>query len=1282
MQKHPFIKRKYKNIDTNKILKFNELLLNKCSIILGEPASGKTCQLKYYLKNNSNIVEFIELVNIDDIALNIIKNKKLVFIDSIDEALVDYKNPKKVIYKLKQFIKNVLVINENIKFVITSRFLEWNQYFRDSLRESIQDIKVYQIQNLQKEDINILLSKYNIKENTFWKFIDKNNLTYLLSNILIIFNLIEEFQKYNSKINISYTDIYYHICEKLLLAKGEERVDNVDSIKNYLLIISSISTYLILNRKTYIDTNQLPKLVDEIYKIKNINIDINIFKNLLNTPFFRKQDNNFIFFHKSIQEYLCAYFIDYKKISIDKIKELFAYDGKFYEEFEEVIIYLTNLNTNLFDKIVKFDPLIFRKHFFLSANEQEKLLISIIDKLQNDSTYIWGKWEYFQNTTIVKFDKLSNIETILQNHLQIEKIDNVILPYLFYLINHNWSENFQRYIFKILENIVSVKKNLCKNIIRTSFVNHYKFNKQLFYFMKKYQLFKKSEFSVYPFELDLFTSLYGIKYKNKFDKQRYLQRTDFDFKELIYLIDMIPVSNFEYFIPYINQEDSKIWFEYMQNNYQDNKYTSEYLAWLVYCKLKNDNSIDSLKEVINFILKNQIFIYHIDKSKMRLKSEILLENYWQLHFNGLIDNFYCKFFLELLDISLEDIKKATQKYPIEKYTEKYTIFRLVTDVDDFLMQNNTFKIYMQNLLKKQEKQQKEWDKKIEEKLKNSEQYQHSQQIKQLQDEICQDSKALRDKNDYYNLYFYLYQRDEKIDDILTKEQKDYFLQILKDEFIIDNSYFALKQQLNSNSLSNRNTFLFEYLFKLLSLKEIFEFIDEKDKYTKLFWHYYKMMLNDYPEYFIELTRKYFKIFIDLMIESIKLSLLQSNNKKIGSIYFLVEVIKKIDKYNLECLNKLIVYLKTLDKNILINLDTYEKETIFDIMMLDKNNFNLFIELMLIDNKRLEEYLNVLMKLDINHTLKEFFRIYNNIQKYRTFTHKKPQNFFLLKIVTANNYDNILINSKKIEIFKLLMKSLAKNKNKFLDINSKYLKIIIYDYYEFFKPYKTPEGVFTPDIYHNMSNTISYIWQILSKNENFKSLLEKLSTHQNRLLSDNAKYSLSNLLNKFRTIDNKYYKNILEQEDEMKNVKNINITNGNYIEENNGTVNNTIHNLKEDKLVKEKFYQNWYIISLFISFIGSISLYFSFNLFIAIIGFIIFFITMIIFNPKRRFFRVALSVLSAGILEFISLDWIIQLINFFLNTSINIKFEPNYIAGISMLLLSSFLFYLDYEENKN
>ncbi len=190
-----FIKRKFLNTKENKIIVFTDLLKNNISVILGEPASGKTKQLKQFEKENSDDVHFVELVNIEtENNLELIQNKKYILLDSIDEALrVNNINFKQLQKKLTTYIQECKKINSKIKFIITCRKFEWKEYFYDELGKLDKELIVYQILDLEKADIDKLLTQNKINQDDFWKYISDNFLDSLLKNILIVQNIIDNY---------------------------------------------------------------------------------------------------------------------------------------------------------------------------------------------------------------------------------------------------------------------------------------------------------------------------------------------------------------------------------------------------------------------------------------------------------------------------------------------------------------------------------------------------------------------------------------------------------------------------------------------------------------------------------------------------------------------------------------------------------------------------------------------------------------------------------------------------------------------------------------------------------------------------------------------------------------------------------------------------------------------------------------------------------------------------------------------------------------------------------
>ena len=337
-----FISRYYKKENDASSYLFNEIVeKSMISIILGEPASGKTYQLKYF-DEHSDSTKFVELMFIED-EEDILNTTQYILIDSIDEALSKNDSDKTTIRNLLKYIKKSLEINSSVKFIITCRYLEWKEIFEEKLKEIDKDIQIYHIQELSKEDINRLLVEKRIEEKDFWNFINQNFLNELLKNVLMIINIIDNFQIYKSK-SLKYFEIYDEIIKEHIQAKTEnERSNQLSKIsfEDLKFISSSLAIYFTLNHSRVIDASNLDKLASELYKINNIDITGENLSILLDSALFSGNRSKIRFFHKSIQEYLSAYFIIEKKLGIKTIKDIFSHSLGFYEEFEEVIIYST-----------------------------------------------------------------------------------------------------------------------------------------------------------------------------------------------------------------------------------------------------------------------------------------------------------------------------------------------------------------------------------------------------------------------------------------------------------------------------------------------------------------------------------------------------------------------------------------------------------------------------------------------------------------------------------------------------------------------------------------------------------------------------------------------------------------------------------------------------------------------------------------------------------------------------------------------------------------------------
>jgi hypothetical protein len=1171
-----FIPRKYKNQNRSETIDFNILLQNNISIILGEPASGKTFQLKNYNEiypDNSSLVELINIEDTDTVDRLI----EVILLDSIDEALIDYENPKKLQSKLTSFIKTSMEINPKIKIVITCRYLEWKAYFEEKLKLIDNNLKIYEILPLDQEDINKILEEYSIDTTEFWKYIEDNYLESLLKNIMIIFHIIESFEQYRDQ-SVGYIDIYADVINKYITRKGSNREDTITDkpLGDMILIASSLATYMLLNREHEVSTNDLPTLANELYKVNAKSIIVNDLNIILNTALFEQNKGKFSFFHKSVQEYLVAYFIAYKNLDIDTLFKIFSNKIRFYDEFEEVIIYLTNIKPELFVNFIEFDPFIFKRHSSLDQEQQEKLLISLLDKLHNQKAMAWGKWDYFKNTTLVKFQKVDNLPELIKSNIDIPNIDNLIFPYLMKLLEYNYSQEMEDFIFDILNSFRN-DRDKTRNFIKNNFINNFTFNSRLIIFMQEHDLFEKELHTFFSFETHLVQSLYGINFSYK---ETTVALTGYDFNQLLSILDYMPHDQLKYIIPYMSSKDSYKWYEYIQSEYSDSKYNSEYIAWVIHGVLNNIISYEDTKKVlidiVEFLRENNIYIHHVDKEKIRLNFADISSDFWELYFTGYdskeLDRYETQQLLSFYDISIKDIKDTSIKYSIDIYHESYIYFnRMTEEIHTFLMSNNVFKTHMENLWEQQKVMENSWKKKED----NSEHAKRRKQMKNTNLTVYSKSvKNLNSQRDMYNIFNYLVSNDrESFIEVVKDELQDKyveFIKLAKEEFTQDLSYLELKKKLTSNSLSNAPTFLFSYLFKMISLDDKYRLLDTREEYTKLFWHAYRHFEQIKEDYFIDISKIYVKEVELLTIESIQLSLVQSKNKKIGNYRELKELFLELDIFKMQSLPLLLKYISEIDVSIFRSLEEYDKLFLLEILFLDTTKYDFIKELMINDQDHCQNYLNILIKTDTNTALNDFCElIYKHIKRNIEWYIKAGRYFKILKkqtIVDEQYNEDVYI--EKIKLFCCLMSSLHNNQDKIVDIENKYIKLILIDYYDFFKGYQHPEGSYSPCIHDNMNDLINKIWNNLELTSSSVNMLEELIHTKNKKLATTAAYTLEkayNQLRKDRYIPNSEYKEIFDKNETISgdtiNINVSGIVNGAVI--NNGTVTVNSNLSKED-----------------------------------------------------------------------------------------------------------------------
>jgi len=1057
-------------------------------VILGEAGSGKTFQLKRYEELNKNNVKFVELIGINDME-EIKSTTDIVLIDSIDEALLEVTSKKILKGKLVKYIQNCKKINPEVKFIITCRFLEWKEEFESKLKDIDDSLKILEIKDLSKEDINKIIDLEGKARKEFWEFIEENYLLILLKNILMVKSLVLNYEEYRDK-KLKYTDIYQEIIKNhISIETDNERKKRVKTIplEKLIKIASSVASYMSLNRKNSLLGLNLSILADGIYKSKDYEVKAEDLEILFDTGLFVEKNGEFKFFHKSTQEYLTAKFIVDKKLSMGKIKEIFAHKGGIYERFQEIIIYLTNIEPQFFRHFVDFDPFIFRRHPDLNEEEQKQLFLAIIKKLKIDGQELWGNWRNVKGTTLVKFDKVNDLFKYLGETIEINQVNRELFLYLEKVLDENYSEELEMFLLEVLEYRNKNKQDI-NEYLDSSWNESKSYNKKLFEFIKRNELWNINHESLY-------LRIFKMLHKNI---------------ELKILMKYISEYRKIEAIEVLDRKDIKEWIEEIIEDYKDD--SNKILELLIYNFLSeyNKSEKETLEKVLKFASReNRFHIFTNYYNEKKLNFNLIESDFFDYYFKPLEDKEYLfnrKKILTFYSIELENIQRVSKKYPIKDYKEHYKNLTFNDEIQTFLLTNNNYKIWIE---KRNEKAKEE--KLSERKLKILEEEERRKKSREEKEEAY--IKAINSLSNIeeayfiFNVVFRMYPNDKKklkeklMNDLGKKYSK--FLIIVRDSFRADTLYLKLETRLLDSSFYTKSC-MYDYMFLNLGDFEIETLINTEEEYRKLFWHLFSSSrLNN--SYFLEISKKYKKKLLEISLKIFKLSM-EKSNKAISKIgWSLIELYKKLNLYNSNDLGKLICNMKQELKDNYKTIVKESKEDILKLVSLDCKNYQFIKKICKRETENGSIYLKYLMLIDINQGIEDFIEIKckNSIKK------------------------------KEFEELVLLIDSLNENHgfSFFEKLHDEKIGILLKEYFKLCKDYGD-QGF---NNHSQVEGKVNYLINLklfpyLGKNLCKEDLLGKLSKSDNEELVKSAKFYLKELEN--LRIENgvyppRYYKELFD-----------------------------------------------------------------------------------------------------------------------------------------------------------
>jgi len=451
--------RKWKLIGNEEKLEESFYSINKyrCLILLGEPGSGKSTELKKMYNNSSSSI-YVDLRGVNSSAdlkdkIVVDNNYKgdldslsefYIYLDAFDEAILNYKDIGDSLLKL---LKDFEVNLKKVYLRITCRTGIWLDYLEDEFSKlwCKDEVKKYMLCELSDDDIKNSLDAEKIEYEKFYEEAVNKNVYSLMKIPVTMKFLIDEY-KVDQSFSNSKKNLYKNGCIKLIEEPDKSKrqkleLDDEYDLNDRFYTAKVLATLTILCGTKYISHNMvkgyenlISSEISELFSIYKKNIN-----SILKTAIFKCGIHGYEWTHLSYAEFLAASFInesfDFEKI-IALIKHDYSEEEKTIPQLHALVGWLISINEKVFDWVFNNDFDIIHLGELSSIDNKKKANIverfitsddncgtryfkySIIEQLQCEETekvikrfLLSGYYtSTYKNYKVIQFSKILKIE--------------------------------------------------------------------------------------------------------------------------------------------------------------------------------------------------------------------------------------------------------------------------------------------------------------------------------------------------------------------------------------------------------------------------------------------------------------------------------------------------------------------------------------------------------------------------------------------------------------------------------------------------------------------------------------------------------------------------------------------------------------------------------------------------------------------------------------------------------------------------------------------------------
>lgn len=320
---------------------------NRNVVLLGVPGSGKSFLLKHFYEKHKDECELLQVKQFVKMPVHVKDNTKYFLLDGFDELRCASTEKESKIYDV---VAKLMEVENKCHTLISCREMDWYGDNDDSALEKYLSypVKKVYIAPLSQEQKNNFANQYldDVDKATSFKSKILNNIEYqeILNVPQTLVMLLDLFREHPDAVPTRKIELYEKIVKlslekkKTNLLEGAYNLSENEVFKyaGYIAFFNMISDFDEIENDKLLQISNNPDYKFEC--LKSV-VELNIFEN--------KGHKDFT--HRTIAEYLCAYFLFNQKMKIDRCSEedvlkwLVSKNGKIPSELRGVYAWFCSM---------------------------------------------------------------------------------------------------------------------------------------------------------------------------------------------------------------------------------------------------------------------------------------------------------------------------------------------------------------------------------------------------------------------------------------------------------------------------------------------------------------------------------------------------------------------------------------------------------------------------------------------------------------------------------------------------------------------------------------------------------------------------------------------------------------------------------------------------------------------------------------------------------------------------------------------------------------------------